>query len=79
VITHEGGAAAALIEKSVDARMIVVGSRGRAGLRSLLVGSVSARVAELAQCPVLVVHSPRVPDSVPLDLQSNSIDPEIRS
>ncbi len=79
VITHEGSAVSALIEKSSTARMIVLGSRGRTGVRGLLFGSVSARVAELAQCPVLVVHSPKIPDSVPLDLESAASDPEIHS
>jgi nucleotide-binding universal stress UspA family protein len=79
VITHEGNAAAALIEKSSTARMIIIGSRGRPGMRARLFGSLSARVAELAQCPVLVAHAPIVPDCVPLDIEAASNDPEIHS
>ena len=37
--------------------MIVVGSRGRRGLRRALRGSVSDLVVRQARCPVMVVHS----------------------
>jgi nucleotide-binding universal stress UspA family protein len=59
VLTHEGNAAGVLIEKSADALMVIVGSRGHGGFVGLLIGSVSARVAEHAKCPVLVVHTPK--------------------
>jgi len=36
--------------------MLMVGSRGHGGFTGLLLGSVSARCAELATCPVLIVH-----------------------
>jgi nucleotide-binding universal stress UspA family protein len=38
-----------------DAVMIVVGSRGRGAWRSAVLGSVSAEVARLAPCPVMIV------------------------
>jgi nucleotide-binding universal stress UspA family protein len=41
-----------------DAELIVLGSRGRSGLRSLLLGDVAADVLQHASRPVLVVPSP---------------------
>ncbi len=57
-VTHEApgiGAAAALIERSRDAVMVVIGSRGRGTVRGTLLGSVSREVSAHALCPVAVV------------------------
>lgn len=55
--TKRGSAARTLIEESIGADMLVLGSRGHGGFIGLLLGSVSATCAEHARCPVLIVHS----------------------
>jgi nucleotide-binding universal stress UspA family protein len=54
--TVEGNAADVLIEQSRGAEMLIVGSRGHGGIAGVLLGSVSARCAEHAHCPVLIIH-----------------------
>jgi nucleotide-binding universal stress UspA family protein len=49
-------ASSALVERSADADLLVVGSRGMGGFRRLLVGSVSDQCLRHASCPVVVVR-----------------------
>jgi nucleotide-binding universal stress UspA family protein len=58
---REGGAAKVLLETAEGATMLVVGSRGHGGFAGLLLGSVSANVAEHAKCPVLIIHGDQEP------------------
>ena len=44
------------VGEEIGAGLIVIGSRGRAGLRRALMGSVSDSVVRHAHCPVLVVR-----------------------
>jgi len=60
-LVTEGGAARVLLDASQGAIMLVVGSRGHGGFTGLLLGSVSANVAEHASCPVLVIHGDQAP------------------
>jgi nucleotide-binding universal stress UspA family protein len=59
-----GDAAEALIAVASEqcAELLVVGSRGRGPLASVVLGSVSARLAAVAPCPVVVVPSPHAAD-----------------
>lgn len=50
-----------LIDRSAQAQLLVVGTRGFGGVRGLLLGSVSQAALHHADCPVLVVPSPATP------------------
>lgn len=46
-----------LIDKSREASMLVLGSRGHGGFVGLLLGSVTTACAAHAKCPVLIMHT----------------------
>ena len=52
----EHSPAEALLAEANDADLLVVGSRGRGALRSLMLGSVSRTVAQHSPCPVAVIR-----------------------
>jgi nucleotide-binding universal stress UspA family protein len=54
----KGHATYVILEEAKDAALVVVGNRGRGGVASLLLGSVSHAVVHLAQCAVVVVRAP---------------------
>lgn len=55
-LTTAGRPAHAIIERSVDFDLIVIGSRGSSGLRHFLLGSTTDRVVQGAHCDVWVVR-----------------------
>jgi nucleotide-binding universal stress UspA family protein len=52
------GVTATLVEASINARMIVVGSRGLDAFGRQMLGSVSSGLLHHAHCPVAIVHDP---------------------
>ena len=50
------GAIPTLVDLSKEAKMIVVGCRGRGPLQQRLLGSVSSELVQRAYCPVAVIH-----------------------
>jgi nucleotide-binding universal stress UspA family protein len=60
-VVEPGGAARVLLSASETALVLIVGSRGHGGFAGLLLGSVSATVAEHASCPVMIVHGDQPP------------------
>lgn len=66
----EGRAQEVLVRRSRHAGLMVVGTRGRGGFTSLVLGSVSRAVVHRAHCPVLVTRAPRaVQEALPPDEQ----------
>lgn len=58
-----GRAADVLVEAAQDADLLVVGHRGRGGLRSVVLGSVGLSCVLHAPCPVLVVPPSKAEDA----------------
>jgi nucleotide-binding universal stress UspA family protein len=46
----------ALLDQARDAQLLVLGGRGRSGVRALLARSITDRVVRHSPCPVVVIH-----------------------
>ena len=57
-LVAEGQAAQTLIDRSREADLLVVGSRGRGGFTGLLLGSVSQQCVHYSHVPVVVIPNP---------------------
>src|SRR5262245_19901429 len=58
LVVRNGHPAPVLLEQAKGADLVVVGSRGRGGVRGAVLGSVSTKVVHHAECPVLVFRHP---------------------
>lgn len=65
-----------LLEASVGAEMLVVGSRGAGGFRGLLFGSTADQVVRNARCPVVVVPVDSIDDP---DDSSGDLDTQLHA
>jgi nucleotide-binding universal stress UspA family protein len=59
-----GRPASAIVHRSEDAEMVVVGSHGSGGLTGFLLGSVSRQIAAHSSCPAVVVRATEGTDMV---------------
>lgn len=60
-IVADGSPRAALLSAATQAQLLVVGSRGRGGMRGMLLGSVSQVLLRHAPCPLCVAHAHGAP------------------
>jgi nucleotide-binding universal stress UspA family protein len=57
-VVEEGEPGPTLVRRSIDAPLLVVGSRGHGAFVGMLIGSVSKYCVTHAHCPVVVLRGP---------------------
>jgi nucleotide-binding universal stress UspA family protein len=57
-VVEEGEPAPTLVQRSKDAALLVIGSRGHGAFVGMLIGSVSEYCVTHAHCPVVVLRGP---------------------
>ncbi|MFU8875823.1 universal stress protein [Micromonospora sp. SL4-19] len=73
----DGPPALVLQERSAEAEMLVLGSRGRGGFGGLLAGSTSVSVTAHAHCPVVVVREGQLATSGPVVVGVDGSEPSL--
>ncbi|WP_410659271.1 universal stress protein [Amycolatopsis sp. lyj-112] len=63
---RQGSPVAALIQESVRASMVVLGSRGLGGFTGMLVGSIAVALAHHGHCPIVVARGPEAEGEGPV-------------
>jgi nucleotide-binding universal stress UspA family protein len=73
-VIRRGPAAKVLIDESLTAQVLILGSRNHKKLNDLVIGSVSTAAARDAKCPVLIALGTDVPAalSVPADTKKTA-------
>lgn len=69
-----GNAAEVLVERSQDAELLVVGSRGHGGFTGALLGSVGQHCVQHASCPVVVIRDGTDRTDRPVEAVSRTSD-----
>lgn len=60
-VIRRGAADKVLIDESLTAQLLIIGTRGHSRVNDLLLGSVSTSTARHAKCPVLIAHGAELP------------------
>ena len=63
-VVRRGAPAKVLIDESLTAQLLILGSSDHGHMKELLMGSVSTLAAQQAKCPVLIAHGIELPSGL---------------